>query len=46
MPAGLPCGLGVFPGKRLRDVHFSESLFKVLVMEGFHRLDMRLQLFP
>jgi hypothetical protein len=28
------------------DVHVSEALCKVLVMEGFHGLDMRLQCFP
>ena len=46
MPAGLPRGLWVFPGQRFGDVHVSESLFKVLVMEGFHRLDLRLQRCP
>jgi hypothetical protein len=46
MPAGLPRGLWVFPGQRFGDVHGSEPLFKVLVMEGFHRLDLRLQLVP
>ena len=46
LPAGLPRGLGVFPGQRLGEVHDSEPLFKVLVMEGFHRLDLRLQRVP
>jgi hypothetical protein len=46
LPAGLPQGLGGFPGQRLGDVHVSASRFKVLVMEGFRRLDRRLQLVP
>jgi hypothetical protein len=46
LPAGLPQGLWVFPGQRLGDVHFSESRLKVLVMEDFHRLDLRLKLVP
>src|SRR5262245_37389750 len=46
MPAGLPRGLWVFPRKRFGNVHCSKSRFKVLVMEGFHRLDLLLQRFP
>ena len=46
MPAGLARGLWVFPGQRFGDVHVSASFFKVLVMEGFHRLDLRLQRCP
>jgi len=44
LPAGLPRGLWVFPGQRLRDVNLSEPLLKVLMMDGLHCLDLRLQL--
>jgi hypothetical protein len=41
-----PVSLRGFSGKRLGNVYGPESLFKVLVMEGFHCLDLRLPLVP
>ena len=46
LPAGLPRGLWVLPGQRFGDVHVSASRFQVLVMEGVHRLGLRLPRCP